>query len=257
MNNLFDLTGKTAIVSGASSGIGVEFAEMLADQGADVAILARRYDKLKAVADKITAKYPERRIIPIECDVTKENQIIAAVQKVMAEFGKIDILLNNSGIVDSVPIEALEEEAWDRVLDTDLKGVFLMSKHVIRHMKERKYGRIVNTASMLGLTASASIPTHSYNAAKGGVIHLTRGVAATYAKHGITVNAIGPSLFKSEMTENTLFSEQALKMYNAVCPMGRPGNPGELNGAVLYFASDACSYTTGQTLFVDGGWTII
>ncbi|MNP63382.1 Gluconate 5-dehydrogenase [compost metagenome] len=110
---------------------------------------------------------------------------------------------------------------------------------------------------MLGLTASASVPTHSYNAAKGGVIHLTRGVAATYAKHGITVNAIGPSLFKTEMTENTLFAEKALKMYNAVCPMGRPGNPGELNGAVLYFASDASSYTTGQTLFVDGGWTII
>jgi gluconate 5-dehydrogenase len=257
MINLFDLTGKTAVIAGASSGIGVQFADMLADQGADVAILARRYDKLLAVAEDLSTKYPERRILPIECDVRNEGQIIDAVQRVISEFGKIDILLNNAGVVDSVPIEALEEEAWDRVLDTDLKGVFLMSKHVIRHMKERKYGKIVNTASMLGLTASAAIPTHSYNAAKGGVIHLTRGVAATYAKHGITVNAIGPSLFYSEMTEHTLFTEQALKMYNAVCPMGRPGNPGELNGAVLYFASDASSYTTGQTLFVDGGWTVI
>lgn len=257
MNNLFDLTGKIAVVAGASSGIGVQFAEMLAGQGADVAILARRYDRLSAVAEEIGAKYPQRRILPIACDVRKEDQIMAAVQQIIEEFGQIDILLNNAGVVDSVPIEALEEEAWDRVLDTDLKGVFLMSKHVIRHMKERNYGRIVNTASMLGLTASASIPTHSYNAAKGGVIHLTRGMAATYAKHGITVNAIGPSLFKSEMTENTLFTEPALKMYNAVCPMGRPGNPGELNGAVLYFASDASSYTTGQTLFVDGGWTVI
>ncbi|WP_171720636.1 SDR family NAD(P)-dependent oxidoreductase [Paenibacillus phytohabitans] len=257
MINLFDLTGKTAIIAGASSGIGVQFAGMLADQGADVAILARRFDKLAVVAEELRAKYPERRIIPIECDVRKEDEIIAAVSKVMEAFGQIDILINNAGVVDSVPIDALEEEAWDRVLDTDLKGVFLMSKHVIRHMKDRKYGKIINTASMLGLTASASIPTHSYNAAKGGVIHLTRGVAATYAKHGITVNAIGPSLFHSEMTENTLFTEQALRMYNAVCPMGRPGNPGELNGAVLYFASDASSYTTGQTLFVDGGWTIV
>lgn len=257
MSNLFDLTGKTAIITGASSGIGVQFAEELAAQGADVAILARRYDKLVTVAKEIEAKYPERKIIPIQCDVTQEGQIIEAVQKVIDTFGKIDILLNNAGVVDAVPIEALEEAAWDRVLDTDLKGVFLMSKHVIRHMKERKYGKIVNTASMLGLAASASVPTHSYNAAKGGVIHLTRGVAATYAKYGITVNAIGPSLFKSEMTENTLFTDNALKMYNAVCPMGRPGNPGELNGAVLYFASDASSYTTGQTLFVDGGWTII
>ncbi|AIQ67059.1 SDR family NAD(P)-dependent oxidoreductase [Paenibacillus graminis] len=257
MTNLFDLTGKKAVIAGASSGIGVQFTEMLAGQGADVAILARRYDKLVAVAEEIGAKYPERRIIPIQCDVRQEDEIIEAVRKVMEAFGQIDILLNNAGVVDAVPIEALEEEAWDRVLDTDLKGVFLMSKHVIRHMKERKYGKIINTASMLGLTASASVPTHSYNAAKGGVIHLTRGVAATYAKHGITVNAIGPSLFRSEMTENTLFTEQALKMYNAVCPMGRPGNPGELNGAVLYFASDASSYTTGQTLFVDGGWTII
>lgn len=256
MKNLFDLTGKVAIVSGASSGIGVQFAKVLASQGANLVILARRYEKLVEVAKDIESEY-EVKVLPIKCDVTVEKEVIAAVDKTIEVFGKIDILMNNAGVVDAVPVHILEEEDWDKVINADVKSVFLMSKHVLKHMLNAKYGRIINTASMLGAGGSANIPTHSYNAAKAAVINLTRGMAASYAKHGITVNAIGPSLFYSEMTANTLFKEPILSYYNNTCPMGRPGNPGELDGAVLYFASDASSYTTGQTLFVDGGWTAV
>lgn len=256
MKNIFDLTGKVAIISGASSGIGVQFAKVLASQGANVVIIARRYEKLQEVAKEIEAEYAVK-VLPIKCDVTIENEVIAAVEKTIETFGKIDILMNNAGVVDAVPVHLLEEAAWDKVMDADVKSVFLMSKHVLKYMLQAKYGRIVNTASMLGVGGSVNVPTHSYNAAKSAVINLTRGMGAYYAKFGITVNAIGPSLFYSEMTSSSLFQEPALSYYNHTCPMGRPGNPGELDGAVLYFASDASSYTTGQTLFVDGGWTAI
>lgn len=256
MKNIFDLTGKVAVVTGASSGIGVRFAKVLASQGANLAIIARRYEKLQEVVKDIEGEYGVK-VLPIKCDVIVEKDVIEAVEKIIENFGKIDILMNNAGIVDAVPVHLLEEAAWDKVMDTDVKSVFLMSKHVIKHMMQAKYGRIINTASMLGVGGSVNIPTHSYNAAKSAVINLTRGMAAFYAKYGITVNAIGPSLFQSEMTATTLFKEPALSFYNKTCPMGRPGNPDELDGAVLYFASDSSSYTTGQTLFVDGGWTAI
>ncbi len=257
MKNLFDLTGKVAVISGVSSGIGIQHAKVLASQGANLAILARRFEKLQAIAQEIEAEYPGVKVLPLKCDVTVESQIKEAVDKIIETYGKIDILMNNAGVVDAVPIHLLTEEAWDNVIDTDVKSIFLLSKHVIPYMMEAKYGRIINTASMLGVGGSTSVPTHSYNAAKAAVINLTRGMAAFYAKYGITVNAIGPSLFYSEMTEKTLFAEPFLSYYNKMCPMGRPGNEGELSGAVLYFASDASSYTTGQTLMVDGGWTSI
>lgn len=257
MTNLFDLTGKVAVISGASSGIGIQHAKILASQGANLAILARRFEKLREVAKEIEAEYPGIKVLPLQCDVTVEAQIKEAVDKIIETYGKIDILMNNAGVVDAVPLHLLTEEAWDKVIDADVKSVFLLSKHVIPYMMKAKYGRIINTASMLGVGGSVSVPTHSYNAAKAAVINLTRGMAAFYGKFGITVNAIGPSLFQSEMTEKTLFAEPFLSYYNQTCPLGRPGKEGELSGAVLYFASDASSYTTGQTLMVDGGWTAI
>jgi gluconate 5-dehydrogenase len=257
MKNYFDLTGRVAIVSGASSGIGVEFARALASQGAKVAILARRFDKLSAVAKELEEEITGATVLPIKCDVTVESEVSEAIAKVVESFGKIDILFNNVGIVDAVPIHLLEEEQWDKVIDTDLKSVFLVSKHVIPHMMKANYGRIINTASMLGAVGSVTVPTHSYNAAKSAIVNLTRGMAAFYGKFGITVNAIGPSLFYSEMTKDTLFQEPFLTYYKKTCPLGRPGELYELDGAVLYFASDISGYTTGQTLLVDGGWTCI
>lgn len=255
MSDLFDLTGKVAVITGASSGIGAEIAKAFAAQGADVAILARRYEKLEALATEITTL--GRKALPLKCDVTEEETIKAAVQTILDEFGKIDILMNNAGVASAGSIDDLEETEWDRVIAINLKGIFLMSKHVIKPMKERNYGKIINTASIGGLIGSKSLPLHAYNASKGAVINLTRGMGASLAQYGITVNAIGPSLFKTEMTEKTLYQESYLKVYNELCPAGRPGNPGELNGAAIYFASDASSYTTGQTLYVDGGWTSV
>ncbi|MBU3160466.1 glucose 1-dehydrogenase [Clostridium frigoris] len=257
MNNLFDLTGKVAVVTGASSGIGMEMAKAFASQGADVAIIARRYDRLELLAKEIESM--GRKSLAVKCDVTKEEEVKSAVTTILDKFGKIDILLNNAGVASSGSVENIEEAEWDRVIDTNVKGMFLMSKHVVKHMKERKYGKIINTASICGLIGSIgkSAPLHAYNASKGAVINLTRGMGATFAQYGITVNAIGPSLFKTEMTERSLGNESFLNMYNSICPAGRLGKPGELNGAAIYFASDASSYTTGQTLFVDGGWTSI
>jgi NAD(P)-dependent dehydrogenase (short-subunit alcohol dehydrogenase family) len=255
MSGMFDLTGKVAIVTGASSGIGAEAARAFAAQGADVVLLARRVDKLEALEKKL--RETGRNALAVKCDVTNEEEVQAAVQAVIDRFGKIDILMNNAGVAGAGSVDELEESEWDRIMDINVKGIFLMSKHVVKHMKEREYGRIINTASICGLVGSKAIPLHAYNASKGAVVNLTRGMGASLAKHGITVNAIGPSLFRTEMTETSLFTEEALKVYNMQCPAGRPGNPGELNGAAVYFASDASSYTTGQILYVDGGWTAV
>jgi gluconate 5-dehydrogenase len=256
MKNLFDLTGKVAVITGASSGIGFHIARELSDQGADVAILSRRMDNLEALAEEIASK--GGKALPVKCDVTNEAEVIEAVNKVIGKFGKIDILFNNAGIATATPVDATDLSSWNQVLNTNLNGVFLMTKHVVKHMKERKYGRIINTSSIYGLIGDKFIPVHAYEATKGAIISLTRGLAASWGQFGITVNAIGPSLFETEMTKNTLFAQQEwMKLYVTNCPMGRPGKIEELTGAVVYFASDASGYTTGQTLFVDGGMSAV
>ncbi|SFC21056.1 SDR family NAD(P)-dependent oxidoreductase [Clostridium uliginosum] len=255
MSNLFDLSGRVAIVTGASSGIGVQMAKSLAEHGADVAIFARREEKLKEVAKEI--EVIGVKALPVKCDVTHEDEVKAAVATVLEKFGKIDILVNNAGVASRFGVLDLEENEWDRVMNTNVKSIYLVSKYVAKHMIDQKYGKIINTSSIFGIVGSASAHLHVYEASKGAVINLTKGMAASWAQYGITVNSIGPSLFKSEMTEHTLFVDSFLKMYNAVCPSHRPGKEGELNGAVIYFASDASNYTTGQILFVDGGWSAI
>lgn len=255
--NLFDLTGKVAVVTGASSGLGADAARAYAAYGADVALLARRKDKLDAVVKEIEAM--GRNAIAIACDVSNEQNVKQAIDEVMARFGKIDILLNNAGIAAGGSVETLTEEAWDQSMDINVKGIFLLSKYVVPHMRERKYGRIVNIASVNAVVAdkAPALVRHVYNTSKAAVLGLTKGMAASYAQHGITVNAIGPGLFESEMTADTLFKHQEfMHMYNALCPTSRPGAKGELNGPILFFSSDATSYTTGQFLLVDGGFTI-
>ncbi|WP_334074162.1 MULTISPECIES: SDR family NAD(P)-dependent oxidoreductase [Paenibacillus] len=255
MENPFDLTGKVAVVTGGSGGIGFEIARVFAVQGADVALLDKKADHLEAQAGKI--RDCGRKAISVPCDVTKEEEVREAVNRVLDTFSKIDILVNNAGVAGAGSVDQLEESEWDAVVDPNLKGIYLMSKHVVKYMKQRKYGKIINMASVCGLVGSKAVPLHAYSASKGAVVNLTRAMGASYAQDGITVNAIGPSLFRTEMTEAALYKGDFLKMYNNLCPMGRPGNPEELNGAALYFASDASSYTTGQTLFVDGGWSAV
>jgi len=254
---MFELNGKVAVVTGASSGLGADAAMAYAAQGANVALLARRKDKLDAVVKEIEAM--GKKAIAVACDVSDEENVKQAVAEVQAHFGKVDILLNNAGIAAHGSVEDLTVETWDQSMDINVKGIFLMCKYLVPQMKERKYGRIVNIASVNAIVADKPIALvrHVYNASKAAVLGLTKAMAATYAQYGITVNAIGPGLFESEMTADTLFKHEAfLQMYNSLCPASRPGAKGELNGPVLFFSSDACSYTTGQFLVVDGGFTV-
>ncbi|WP_346889670.1 glucose 1-dehydrogenase [Clostridium sp. UBA1056] len=258
MNNLFDLTGKVAIVTGASSGLGADAARAYAEYGASVALLARRKDKLDHVVKEIEDK--GGKALAVQCDVSDEQSIKSAVEEVMSHFGQIDILLNNAGVATGGSVENISVEAWDKVMDINVKGIFLMSKYVVPHMKEIKYGKIINIASINAVLADKdpSLFRHSYNASKAAVRGLTMGMAASYMQDNITVNSIGPGLFESEMTENTLFKhEPFLRAYNTISPAGRPGKKGELNGTIIYLSSDASSYVTSQHILVDGGFAIV
>ena len=255
--NTFDFTGKVAVITGASSGLGADAAVAYAEAGADVALLARRKEKLDEMVRKLTDA--GHNAIAAQCDVSKEDSVRGAVDEVLKRYKKIDILLNDAGIAKGGSVETLTEDQWDTSMDINVKGIYLMCKYVVPQMKAQKYGRIVNIASVNAVLADKpdALVRHVYNASKAAVIGLTKGMAASYARYGITVNALGPALFESEMTQDTLFKAEAfLNMYNAVCPASRPGQRGELNGPVLFFSSDACSYTTGQFLLVDGGLSI-
>lgn len=255
---MFDLNGKVAVVTGASSGLGADAAIAYAKQGADVAILARRIDKLEEVKKEILTL--GRKCLALECDVTNEENVKNTIDTVLKEYGHIDILLNNAGVAVGGGVDTLTEEAWDKSMDTNVKSIFLVSKYVIPGMKERNYGKIVNIASVNAVVCDKMdiFIRHSYNASKAAVLGLTKAMAASYAKFGITVNAIGPALFETEMTANTLFkSEEFLKGYSALVPASRPGKKGELNGTVIYLSSDASNYVNGQFILVDGGFTIV
>lgn len=258
MDNLFDLTGKVAVVTGASSGLGADAAFAYAEAGADVALLARRTDKLQEVKERIIQT--GRKVLAVSCDVTQEDSVKQAMNQVYEVFGKVDILLNNAGVAVRGGVDSLSVEEWDQSFDTNVKGIFLASKYIVPKMKEQGYGKIVNIASINAVIADKSdlFIRHSYNASKAAVLGLTKGMASSYAQFGITVNAVGPALFESEMTAGTLFKSEAfLQTYNYANPAGRPGRKGELNGTILYLSSDASSYVQGQFIVVDGGSSIV
>ncbi len=251
--DLFRLDGKTAVVTGASSGIGAQFAKALAGQGADVAVVARRLDRLEALAEEIRAL--GAKCLPIQCDVTVEEEVAKAVDAVMAEFGKIDILVNNAGVAETAPTESTTLESWNKVIGTNLTGVFLFSKHVGKHMIEKKYGKIINTSSIAGFLGFEGMSTAAYSASKGAVVNFTRALADEWGKYNIYVNSIAPGFFPSEMTQAFVDNEGFQAYVKSRTSLDRWGKDGELDGALIYFASDASSYTTGQILAVDGGWT--
>lgn len=258
MKDMFNLEGKVAVVTGASSGLGHDAAVMYAEYGADVALLDLNENDLEKVKEEIEKL--GRKVIAIECDVTKETQVKDAVSKVLDVFSHIDILLNNAGVAVRGGVETLTEDEWDKSFNVNVKGMYLLSKYIIPGMKERKYGKIVNIASVNAVIANKNdiFIRHSYNASKAAVLGLTTGMACSYARYGITVNAIGPALFKTGMTKDTLFkSEEFLNGYNMLNPTGRPGNEKELNGTILYLSSDASSYVQGQFIIVDGGGALV
>lgn len=193
---MFDLTGRVAVVTGASAGLGRQFALALAGQGASLAILARRKEKLEAVAGEIRAAGAKCLVVP--CDVTDVGQIKAAVAAVIGEYGKVDILVNNAGGGAVQPLEELTDENWQHNIDLDLSAVFKCTREFGKEMLKKGYGRVINVASILGLVGNGDVPVAGYHASKGGVVNLTRAAAAEWATKGITVNAICPGFFPSE-----------------------------------------------------------
>ena len=257
--SLFDFKDRVAVIAGASSGLGADAARAFAEHGASVAILARRKDRLDELAEEINAK-EAGKAFSVQCDVSDEESVKKAVDTIVEHYGKIDILFNNAGIAVGGSVETLSDDDWDKAINVNLKGIIHMSKYVIPVMKNYKYGRIINTASINAILADKpeALWRHSYNTTKAGVIGLTKGMAASYTQYGITVNAVCPGLFESEMTKDTLFKAQDfLNMYNALTPAGRPAARGELNGPLLFFASEGASYVSGQYLLVDGGFSIV
>jgi gluconate 5-dehydrogenase len=252
---LFDLTGKIALVTGASSGLGVQLAKALAGQGADLAVMARRREKLEEVGKIIEGM--GARCLAVTCDVLKNDEIKAAVAKIRERYGRIDILVNNAGVARANPAESQPDDDWNAVINTNLNSVYFVAREVGKVMIERNYGKIINVGSIHSNVAMPGRPLNAYCASKGGVLMLTKALANEWAKYNITVNAIGPAYFPSEMTAAAMNNPAFADAVRTYCPMGRPGREGELDGAVIYFASDASSYTTGQLLCIDGGWTAV
>lgn len=256
--NMFDLSGKVAVITGASSGLGEDAAWAYARQGADIAILARREERLQKLAEAIE-KETGKTVLPVKCDVSSEAEVKEAVEQIFGKFGKVDILLNNAGVAYPCAVDSMDESEWDKGMNINAKSVYLMSKYIIPYMKEKKYGKVVNVASINAVLGDKGdmFSRHVYNASKGAVRSLTIGMAATYMEHGITVNAVGPALFESEMTKDTLMTDAYKPVYCDICPAGRTGQKGELNGTLLYLSSDASSYVTGQLILVDGGFSLV
>ena len=253
---MFDLTGKIAVVSGASSGLGVQMATAFARQGADLVILARRVERLEEFAEKLRKEY-KVKVLPLKCDVTSTEDIDNAAKAAEKEFGRVDILLNCAGSSKDKGVVDMTDDEWDFTIATDDTSVFKMTRAFARIMQKNKYGRIINIASMYGLVGNTEIHTVAYHASKGAVVNFTRAVAAELATEGITCNAICPGYFETELTKAVLDTPSFQEFAKTHVPMQRYGKPGELDAAAVFLASDEARYVTGAILPVDGGYTCI
>ena len=244
------LDGKVAVVTGASRGLGRAMALGLAEAGADVVVVSRTMEALETLAEEIRAL--GQRGLPVRADVTDRDEVGNMVRRTMEAFGKIDILVNNAGTIFRAAAEEYPEEAWDRVLEVNLKGVFLCCQAVGKVMIAQRRGKIINIGSLLSAIGVPLIP--AYAASKGGVRQLTKALAVEWAPYNIHVNAIGPGYFRTELTEALQKDEERAAWILRRTPLGRWGVPEDLKGPVVFLASDASDYITGQMLYVDGGW---
>jgi gluconate 5-dehydrogenase len=253
VKELFDLSGKTAIVTGGSRGIGKEMAEGLAEAGASVMLCARRAEWLEETVTEFSGR--GFNAAGIVCDVSKADDVQRLVDETVSKFGSVDILINNAGISWGAMPEEMPLEQWQKVINVNLTGCFLMAQAAGRQMLKQGTGSIVNIASIAGLTSSANGPFYAgYVATKAGLIGLTRELAASWGRRGIRVNAIAPGFFHSRLADAVIDIYERSIQENNVIP--RIGNEGELKGVVVFLASDASSYITGQTIAVDGGMTV-
>jgi gluconate 5-dehydrogenase len=248
---LFDLSGKVAIVTGGATGIGRQMAEGLAEAGADLVLCARHADRCERAAEELHALGV--RALGLRCDVRDPAEVHAVVDRTRSELGRIDILVNNAGTSWGAPAEDHPLEAWQKVIDVNLTGVFLWSQTAGRVMIEQGAGKIVNISSVAAFVGGPPelINAVAYNASKGGVVSFTRDLATKWAQHGINVNAIAPGWFPSDM--NKVLLDAQPDAYLRHIPLRRFGGPDDLKGAVVFLASAASDYVTGQTLVVDGG----
>ena len=253
LTDLFDLSGRVAIVTGGSRGLGEEMAEGLAEAGAALMICARRDQWLKPTLESFRGRgFTADGMV---CDVSDPGQVQAVVDKTIATYGKIDILINNAGIAWAAEPETMPIDKWQKVIDTNLTGTFLFSQAAGREMLKRQSGCIINIASIAGMVGSVSTSHWAgYAASKAGIVGLTRELAATWARSGVRVNAIAPGYFHSRLADPAIV--HAEPQIKATSPIPRVGNAGELKAVAVFLAADASSYITGQTIVVDGGRTI-
>lgn len=255
MKNYFDLSGQVAVVTGCSTGLGVQMAKALASQGAKIVAIARRQNLIDEVAADIAKEYGVETLA-VRCDITSTEGVEAAVDQILEKFGRIDVLINNAGTGAVAPAEDITDDQFYNEINIDMFGTFRLARAVAKKaMIPAKYGRIINIASMYGLVGNKVAPCSPYHAAKGGVVNLTRGLAAEWGKYGINVNAICPGYFYSPLTKETLDSDFFQANAQTMIPLSRYGNEGELDTAALFLASPASSYVTGVILPVDGGYT--
>ncbi len=252
---MFNLKGRVAVVTGASSGLGKQMARAFAEQGADLAILARRVERLEEL--KVELEKHGVRVLPVKCDVTSTDDIDAAAKAVEVEFGKVDILVNCAGSSKDKGVLDMNDEEWDFTIATDETSVFKMTRAFGNIMKKNNYGRVINIASMYGMVGNAEIPTIAYHSSKGAVVNFTRAAAAELAPYNITVNCICPGYFYTELTTAVLDTDMFKAFANSHVPMKRYGKEGELNAGAIFLASDEASYVTGVILPIDGGYTCV
>jgi len=246
----FRLDGKVAVVTGASTGLGERFARVLVGAGARVVVTARRVDKLEQLAAELEGT------VAVAADLSRAEDHELPVLKAIEAFGRIDVLVNNAGMENSEPAVRESTERFREVLDVNLVAPFVLARTAARDMLERdEGGSIINIASILGLVGVGRIPQAAYTASKGGLVNLTRELSAQWSTRGIRVNCLAPGFFASEMTKRLLGDDRGRNWVAQRTTMNRHGLPHELDGALLFLASDASSYVTGSTLTVDGGWT--